>query len=422
MSVLDATLRRLASFSLLAAVTACTDPAPPAPPPPPVEPYFAYDEAIGPEPGAPAQYHVAEMRWGDAFSTCASRVDVNGREVDELVRALDGYVDFTRCRPGQWFEIERDAEGTLTWFRYNASITDKSAVYRGPDGALVAYKEPVAVRTATVTVSGEVDWSLYAAMDAIGEEPWLTLTLVDIFAWDVDFFTETQKGDRFAIVVEKRYVGDKFIGYGNVLGAEYAFADRDRKHRAFRYAFEDGKVGFYQANGKAVEKAFLKSPIKFASITSRYGMRRHPILKYVRAHRGVDYGAPSGTAIWSVGDGVVTYAGRKGGYGRVVFIRHANGLSTRYAHLRGLGSGIRRGVRVRQKQTIGYVGQSGLATGPHLHFELLRGGRHMNPLALVSPPAPPIPEEQMERFLDQVSPWVEALGTVTSTQSDDSSG
>ncbi len=406
---------RIGAVLLIAAVTACSDPAPPAPPPP-VEPYFAYDDPIGPEPGAPSQYHVAEMRWGDAFSTCASRIGVNGREVDELVRALDGYVDFTKCRPGQWFEIERDAEGNLSWFRYNASVTDKAIAYRGPDGTLAAYREPVAVQTATVTVSGEVDWSLYAAMDAIGEEPWLTLTLVDIFAWDVDFFTETQKGDRFSIVVEKRFVDGQFIGYGSVLGAEYAFADRDRKHRAYRYAFEDGKVGYYQANGKAVEKAFLKSPIKFASITSRYGMRKHPILKYVRAHRGVDYGAPRGTAIWSVGDGVVTYAGRKGGYGRVVFVRHANGLTTRYAHLNGFGPGVRTGVRVRQKQTVGYVGSSGLATGPHLHFELLRGGRHMNPLALVSPPAPPIPEEQMERFSTQVAPWVAALGTVTSTQ------
>lgn len=407
---------RIGAALLISTALACTDPAPPAPPPPPVEPYFAYDEPIGPEVAKPAQYHVAEMRWGDAFSTCAARIGVNGREVDELVRALDGYVDFTKCRPGQWFEIERDADGNLSWFRYNASITDKAIAYRGPDGVLAAYREPVEVRTATVTVTGEVDWSLYAAMESIGEEPWLTLTLVDIFAWDVDFFTETQKGDRFSIVVEKRFVDERFIGYGNVLGAEYAFADRDRRHRAYRYAFEDGKVGYYQANGKAVEKAFLKSPIKFASITSRYGMRKHPILKYVRAHRGVDYGAPRGTAIWSVGDGVVTYAGRQGGYGRVVFVRHANGLSTRYAHLNGFGPGVRTGIRVRQKQTVGYVGSSGLATGPHLHFELLRGGRHMNPLALVSPPAPPIPEDQMERFEAQVAPWVEALGTATSTQ------
>lgn len=400
----------------LVALTGCPDPAPPPPPPPPVEPYFAYEDPIGPEPATPAQYHVAEMKWGDAFSTCASRIGVTGREVDELVRALDGFVDFTKCRPGHWFEIERDAEGKLTWFRYHKSLHDIAVAQRGPTGELAAFNEPIEVQTATVTVGGEVDWSLYAAMSDIGEEPWLTLTLVDIFAWDVDFFTETQKGDRFTIIVEKRYVDDQFIGYGNVLAASYAFAASDRTHRAYRYAFEDGKTGYYQADGKAVEKAFLKSPIKFASITSRYGMRRHPILKYVRAHRGVDYGAPRGTAIWSVGDGVVTYSGRKGGYGRVVYIRHKNGLTTRYAHLNGYGKGIRTGVRVQQKQTIGYVGSSGLATGPHLHFELLRGGRHMNPLALVSPPAPPIPAEEMPRFAEQVAPWIEALGgTVTST-------
>lgn len=388
----------------------------PAPPPPPVEPYFAYDDPIGPDPTKPAQYHVAEIRWGKAFSTCAARIGVNGREVDELVRALDGHVDFTKCRPGEWFEIERDEQGTLTWFRYNRSRTEKAIAYRGPDGVMAAYDEPVHIRTTTVTVAGAVDWSLYAAMDDIGEKPWLTLTLVDIFAWDVDFFTETQKGDRFKIVVEKKWLDEDFVGYGNVLAASYEFATGTRQHRAYRYELESGKVGYYQADGKAVEKAFLKSPIKFASITSRYGMRKHPILKYVRAHRGVDYGAPRGTAVWTVGDGVVTYAGSKGGYGRVVFVRHKNGLQTRYAHLNGLGRGIRRGVRVSQKQVIGYVGMTGLATGPHLHFELLRGGRHMNPLALVSPPAPPIPDEEVGRFRVAIADWANALGdAITST-------
>ncbi|MCB9645106.1 MAG: M23 family metallopeptidase [Deltaproteobacteria bacterium] len=138
-------------------------------------------------------------------------------------------------------------------------------------------------------------------------------------------------------------------------------------------------------------------------------MRRHPVLKYVRAHRGVDYGAPMGTAIWSVGDGVVTFAGNKGGYGRVVIIRHANSLETRYAHLKAYASGIARGARVNQKQVIGYVGKSGLATGPHLHFEVLRGGHHTNPLSVAAPPAPPIPEAELARFEATIGRWVTAL-------------
>ena len=139
--------------------------------------------------------------------------------------------------------------------------------------------------------------------------------MVDIFAWDIDFFTETRVGDRFRVVVEKRFVDGKLIGYGRLLAAEYALSEARRTHRAFRYAFEDGRVGYYEQDGTAVEKAYLKSPVKFASITSRYGFRRHPILKYVRAHRGVDYAAPRGTAIWAIASGSVKYAGRRGGYG-----------------------------------------------------------------------------------------------------------
>jgi murein DD-endopeptidase MepM/ murein hydrolase activator NlpD len=302
----------------------------------------------------------------------------------------------------------RDAEGKIDRFRYTVDKTKVVLAFRGSDGVLRGSEEPIPVRTTTVTVAGEVDYSLYLAMESAGEGAWLTLTLVDMLAWDVDFFTETQKGDRFRIVVEKRWSGDDFVGYGAVLGAEYAMVS-GKTHRALRYEFADGKVGYYNEEGKAVEKAFLKSPIRFASITSRYGMRRHPILKYVRAHRGVDYGAPMGTEIWSVGDGVVTFAGHSGGYGRVVMIRHTNGIQTRYAHLRGYAKGIRSGARVRQKQVIGYVGKSGLATGPHLHFEVLRNGRHMNPLVMTAPPAPPIPPALIEDFREHIAPVLEEI-------------
>ena len=398
-------------------LAACESPEVPPPPPPVVGPFYDYATPIGPQPAARVEYHVAEIRNRDSFSTAAARIGVTGREVDEIVRAFDGIVDFTKSRPGHWFEVEWNQDHRIDWLRYHRDPVSIAVAIRDETEALVGFAAPVHVRTATVTVAGRVDWSLYAAMDGLGETPWLTLTLVDIFAWDIDFFTETQKGDAFRIVVEKRYADDRFIGYGNVLAAEYAFAERERRHRALRYVLASEKIGYYTEDGKAVEKAFLKSPIKFASITSRYGLRRHPILKYVRAHRGVDYGAPRGTAVWSVGDGVVAYAGRRGGYGRVVFVRHKNGLQTRYAHLRGFGPGIRKGRRVAQKQVVGYVGKSGLATGPHLHFEVLRGGRHLNPLRLVSPPAPPIPKDEMERFRAATAPWLAELdaGVRTST-------
>jgi murein DD-endopeptidase MepM/ murein hydrolase activator NlpD len=371
------------------------------------EPWVDEGPFLGPAPLSFDRVLHGEFRRNDSLSTVLERLGVDPVQVDRVARALDGLVDLTRIRVGHEVELHTTDDGQVDWFRYRASEEDRFvAVGSGPQ--MTSYREYVPVRVEKVRVDGEVEVSLYLAMEAIGEEPWLTLTLADLFAWDIDFFTETREGDRFKIWVEKRYIEDRFIGYGRVLGAEYAQEDGD-VFQALRYTLENGQTGYYTAEGQAVEKQFLKSPVKFASITSRYGLRRHPVLKYVRAHKGVDYGAPRGTAVWSVGDGVVTWAARRGGYGRLVQIRHANGLSTRYAHLKAYGRGIRKGKRVRQKQVIGYVGASGLATGPHLHFEVLRRGRHVNPLTLVVPPAPPIPEEERERFGAAVAPVLAAL-------------
>ena len=211
------------------------------------------------------------------------------------------------------------------------------------------------------------------------------------------------------MIVQKKWVDDAFVRYGDILAAEYHRASRGTLHRFSLRARLPGGVGYYRADGQAVERAFVRSPIKFASITSRYGLRRHPVLRYVRKHRGVDYGAPRGTAVWSVGHGTVRFAGRRGGYGRVVYVRHRNGLETRYAHLSRFARGVRRGARVTQKQVIGYVGKTGLATGPHLHFEVLRRGRHINPLSVVVPRAPPIPAREKARFHERVDPLVQQL-------------
>lgn len=345
---------------------------------------------------------------GDSFSTAASRIAVNALEVDELVRAMKGVFDFRTSRPGHRFELLRNDRNKIIWLRYTAGPRAIFHVYRDNDGVMQAIEENVVVQTQTVYVTAEIEDSLYVAMDGAGEGPALTMLLVDLFAWDIDFYTETQKGDRFKLLVEKEFIDGEFVGYGKILGAEYAMTS-GRTSRAFHYVKQDGTAGYYTPDGTSVKKAFLKSPIQFASITSRYGMRRHPILQYVRAHRGVDYGAPQGTAIWAVADGVVASAGWSGGYGNVVILRHANGIETRYAHLSGFGKGIRAGRRVEQKQVIGYVGKTGLATGPHLHFEVLQSGRWMNPMKIAVPPAPPIPSGEMPVFRTVIEPIVAAL-------------
>jgi murein DD-endopeptidase MepM/ murein hydrolase activator NlpD len=380
----------------------------PEPPPPPSPPPPDHAEPIGPQPLDRSGRQTEEIRRGDSLSTSLGRLGVGPLEVDALARALDGLLDVTKSRVGDQIEALVGEGGELRWFRYVASPEDIYVAARDEED-FIAWREYVPVQIETELVEGTVEISLYLAMEAIGELPWLTLTLADIFAWDIDFFTEPRVGDRFRLLVEKKSLYGELIGYGDVLAAEYAQVDGD-VFRAFRYEFEDGRIGYYRADGVAVEKMFLKSPVKFATITSRFGMRHHPVLNYRRAHKGVDYGAPRGTGVWAVGDGVVTMAGRRGGYGRLVEIRHKNGLKTRYAHLNGYARGIRAGVRVRQKQLVGYVGSSGLATGPHLHFEVLRGGRHTNPLTLVVPPAPPIDAAEMPRFQAAVAPVVARLG------------
>ena len=386
----------------LMAVMAC---APEAASPPIAPPAPQFLDPVGPQPARAAQYHVGEIKAGDSLSTAMARHGVDGASVDRIVRALRGLLDVRVCRPGERFEVWMDEGDEPMWFRYHRSRTEIVDAFREQDGRWHGEPKYVHVETSTTVVDGEVNESLYAAMETLKERAWLPLTMVDVFAWDIDFFTETRSGDQFRVLVEKRFVDEDLVGYGSLLAAEYRLSTSNRVHRAFRYALASGKVGYYTHDGTAVEKAFLKSPVKFASITSRYGYRRHPVLRYRRAHRGVDYGAPRGTAIWAIASGTVRYAGRRGGYGRVVILSHANGLETRYAHLRGYGRGIRRGRRVRQKQVIGYVGQSGLATGPHLHFEVLRNGRHMNPLSLRAPPAPPIPPAEMDRFSAAIAPY-----------------
>ena len=391
-----------------AAFVAC-DGAPPKreTPPAPFSP-VTYAAPVGPE-----RDHVGEVETGTitpnvALSSALSRANVEGPDIDAIAAALRPLFDFRLCRPGHTFDILRDAEGKVAWFRYVAGPTTILHAYRDSDGRMVGAAQAVLVQTSTVFVSAIVDHSLYMALETAGEGPALTLEIVELFAWDIDFFTEPRKGDRVRVIVEKRYVDGVLIGYGRILGAEYRMGDT-RVHRAFFYLRLDGGKGYYQDDGLAVKKAFLKSPIRFASVTSRYGMRRHPILKRKRAHRGVDYGAPRGTAIWAIGDGVVRFAGRKGGFGNFLVLRHANGLQTRYAHLRGFAKGVRAGRRVAQKQVIGYVGSTGMSTGPHLHFEVLRNGRQVNPLSVAVPPAPPIPKPERAAYKEAIAPIVAAL-------------
>jgi murein DD-endopeptidase MepM/ murein hydrolase activator NlpD len=223
----------------------------------------------------------------------------------------------------------------------------------------------------------------------------------DVLAWDVDFYQDVRAGDRMRIVVEKVFADGKLLRYGEVLAAEYQGGATGRK-RLFRYTDPDGQTSYYDDDGSSARRGFLKSPLKYAHVTSKFGNRVHPVLGYTRAHEGVDYGAPVGTPVWAVGDGTVRTAGWKGGCGKAVELRHRNGFETVYCHLSAIA--VSAGKPVSQKQIIGYVGQTGLATGPHLHYAVKRGGGFVNPLQLKIPRDAPVPAKWMDDFHAKVAP------------------
>jgi murein DD-endopeptidase MepM/ murein hydrolase activator NlpD len=330
------------------------------------------------------------------------KLDVDGSEVRAVVDALKGLFPFHRARPGDQLRLERrDGERAVHRLSYRQGPADEWLVERLPDGTLRGAKRPVALTTEVARVEVTISSSLYETLAAAGEDPGLAVLAADVLAWDVDFYQDVRSGDRMRMVVEKVFADGKLLRYGEVLAAEYDGAATGRK-RLFRYTDPSGQTSYFDDEGQSARRGFLKSPLKYANITSRFGYRRHPVLGYNRAHEGVDYGAPTGTPIWAVGDGQVRLAGWNGGCGKAVILRHRNGYETIYCHLSGIA--VATGKPVSQKQVIGWVGATGLATGPHLHYAVKRGGAFMNPLQLKVPREQPIPRESMEDYLAKISP------------------
>jgi murein DD-endopeptidase MepM/ murein hydrolase activator NlpD len=251
--------------------------------------------------------------------------------------------------------------------------------------------------TKIILVKGEIKSSLYESMLEIGEKPILIANYTDILAWEIDFFTETQNGDSFFVLVEKKFEDSTFVEYGQINAVRYKGQFGD--FSGYFFVDASGNRDYYDTKGQSLRKAFLKSPLRYSYISSYFsGGRYHPILKIVRPHRGIDYVAPTGTPVSAIGNGVVTFAGWQDGYGRFVELSHSQRFKSRYGHLSRFGSGIRSGKSVTQGQIIGYVGATGLATGPHLHFELLQNGNWVNPLRVIPPRAEPVKPEYFTEF------------------------
>ena len=327
------------------------------------------------------------LRRGDSLFASLRRGGYPAATLFEILDVLKPLIDPRRLKPGDTYRLTL-RNGTIETLEL---IRDEGTYVVDRDSTgFRARLDAFPVETVVRKVSGTVASSLYEAIVENGGRPALVIAVSDLLQWDVDFFTDPRKGDRFTILVEELQRGGEFVAYGDVLLAGYHGERIDKE--AYFYTDASGHADHYDAAGQSLRKAFLKSPLNYRRISSRFTHSRlHPILKIRRPHLGVDYAAPTGTPVVSIGSGTVTFSGWKGGFGRLVEVKHNNSYATMYAHLSGFGSGVRRGARIAQGQVVGYVGASGLATGPHLDFRVKKGGTFVDPLGIKSPPAQPIP-------------------------------
>jgi murein DD-endopeptidase MepM/ murein hydrolase activator NlpD len=328
-------------------------------------------------------------------------VFLNGLGIDSpttarLVASAQPVFDLRRLRAGNEFDIGRSVLGELRELRYN--IDSDRVLSIAPSGdAFHSEIETIPSHTDEVGVSGQVEGSLFQAVTDAGEKPELAMRLAEIFGWDLDFYTDPRPGDTFRVVVEKKTLANgEIAAYGRILAAEYNNAGH--AYRAILFRGPTGAPAYYTPDGKSMKKAFLHSPLKFAApITSHFSLHRfHPILKEYRPHLGIDYGAPTGTPVQTIGDGRVIFAGMKGGDGNLVKVQHSNGYTTYYMHLSRIL--VRNGERVEQGQRIGLVGMTGLATGPHLDFRIEQRGQFLNFERLPLPPSDPVSRRDWAAF------------------------
>ena len=356
-----------------------------------------------PEPAGGGRVVEGKIGPADALVTILGREGVDAATAAAVAKALGRELDPKLIRPGDGYEVGFDAEGNLASFEYVASPVVRFIVKREGDSWRTR-KEEKALEQRTVESSGVIDSSLYESVGKAGESAALVSLLVDLFAWDINFYVDTHPGDHWKVIVEKQYLGGQFYKYGSILAAEYG--GRVANVRAF---FFNGR--YYDDKGQAVAKAMLKSPLRYVRISSKFDRRRlHPILHRVKAHLGVDYAAPVGTPVWASTGGRVVEARMKPGSGNTVVVAHAGGLQTRYYHLSRFARGLVVGRQVNQKEVIGYVGTTGLSTGPHLHFSVTRFGAFMDPNKLQVMREAPVANRGA--YLEAIKPRLAALAAL----------
>jgi murein DD-endopeptidase MepM/ murein hydrolase activator NlpD len=368
----------------------------------------------------PAQHasiaSIAEVVVGrnDTMDAIFRRLSLNLSDL-AAIRNLPGIrqsLDY--LKPGDSIKLTH-AYGDIQELSRKVSETKTLDVIRGNDGFSVKMIENP-VETKVRVASATIDSSLFQAAESAQVSDTVALKLAGVFAWDIDFVLDIRQGDRFTAEYEQIYQDGKYLRDGEVLAAE--FVNNGHVYRAVRYVSDTGHVGYYTPTGRPMRKAFLRAPVDFSRVSSAFNPHRlHPILDTIRGHMGTDYAAPTGTPVHAAGDGRVSFAGKKGGYGNCLVITHGNGISTLYGHLSRFAQSARVGNKVDQGQVVAYVGMTGLATGPHLHYEYLVNGVHKNPQTVQLPGAEPLRAQLLDEFLSKSAPLLSALSPAEAPQS-----
>lgn len=359
-------------------------------------------------------WQVQQIRSGDNLTRVFQRVNLGSTDVHAVVDPNpEARTQLARIRPGQEIHFGFDDEGQLQQLRYERSALETLVVSRGEDGftASSEMREPEVVTTYR---EGVITSSLFVSGQNAGMPHQIIMDLAGIFGWDIDFALDIRHGDYFAVTYEEKMVDGDRVGTGAILAA--TFSNRGRLYRTVRYVDEDGQARYYTPDGMSMRRAFLRTPVDFARISSNFNMRRlHPITNTVRPHRGVDYAAPTGTPVYAAGDGRVVASGYTNTNGNYIVIQHGERYTTKYLHLHRRG--VQVGERIPQGKQIGTVGATGLATGPHLHYEFLVDGVHKNPRTVNLPEALPIDDTERNRFLRQTRPLILQLAAFTAESS-----
>ena len=344
----------------------------------------------------PGKWQSLVVANGDNLSSLFARQGLGARIVYDISKTPDYGRLLADIRPGQTLKFRVNSNNELTQFRY---IRDRlnHLLFQKTDNGYIAEEIVFEPQVRIAYGEGEISDSLFIASQRAGLTDRLTMELAGIFGWDIDFALDIREGDRFNVVYEERYLDNKKLGNGNILAA--TFINKGRSYTAIRYTDSKGNSSYYTPDGKSMKKAFLRTPVDFTRISSRFNPNRlHPIHKTRRPHRGVDYAAPTGTPIKAAGDGRIQFSGWQNGYGNVVFIEHPNNIVTVYAHQSRMNKRFKKGSRVNQGDIIGYVGSTGWSTGPHLHYEFRVNGTHKDPVKVKLPDAKPVPKAEMARF------------------------